>query len=1093
MIFDKESEFEENVISVLKQHGWTDGVLRYPTEKDLIENWKGILYRNNCGQDRLGKYQLTDGEMAQILEQIESLRTPMALNSFINGKTVAITRDNKDDIAHFGKEVSLKIYDRREIAVGDSVYQIAQQPVYPAKNSILNSRRGDLTLLINGMPLIHIELKRSGIPVSQATGQIEKYSHEGVFTGIFRLVQIFVAMTPDDAVYFANPDVDKFNPSYYFHWADYNNEPICGGGNLGADEWKQFIGGMSGTAGLLSIPMAHQLIGFYTIADSSDGCLKVLRSYQYIAANAISDRVRKCDWEQRTALPGRPGGYVWHTTGSGKTMTSFKSAQLIADSKNADKVVFLMDRIELGTQSLKEYRSFADNEDDVQGTENTGVLRHRLASADPKDTLIVTSIQKMSNIKLGEGGVTQAELDNMANKRIVFIVDECHRSTFGDMLQDIRRSFPNALYFGFTGTPILDENQKKKSTTSMVFGECLHRYSIADGIRDRNVLGFDPTMVTTYKDADVRRIVALDKAQARSVEEALSDPNKAEVYEHYMDKAEVPMGAVTSENGQRVLGIEDLLPHGQYGIGSEHEHMVVADILDQFPVLSHANKFHAMLATSSIPEAISYYRLLKEQAPNLRVTALFDPNVDNTSGSTIKEDALVEIISDYNAAYGKEFTIPTWPAMKKDISSRLAHKAPYGNIDANRGQRLDLLIVVDQMLTGFDSKWVNTLYLDKVIENESIIQAFSRTNRLFGPDKPFGTIRYFRKPHTMRDNIARAVKLYSGDRPLDLFVQKLPQNVASMDARYREILSVFNDSGQSDLRQLPESVESKRKFAKEFVELNQFLEAAKVQGFDWNKESFEFTDENGESVNVRPELDQRTYLILAQRYKELFGDKSEGGNAPGDGKDDDEAPYELDGYLTAIDTGLIDTDYMNANFTKWLKALREDSPELAQATEQLHRSFATLSADEQRLAELFLHDVERGDVTVEDGMTLREYITRYARREEDEQVSKLVDYFGVKRSLVEEFTGQRITETNINEFGRLDALYDSIDKRLSKSTLEAWMGVIISQPKVNRTVRNLLRRFVLGGGFDVDETLEKMRIAKGGEESDDTPRDVAQR
>ncbi|KAA8826408.1 hypothetical protein EMO92_01950 [Bifidobacterium reuteri] len=573
-------------------------------------------------------------------------------------------------------------------------------------------------------------------------------------------------------------------------------------------------------------------------------CLKVLRSYQYIAANAISDRVRKCDWEQRPALPGRPGGYVWHTTGSGKTMTSFKSAQLIADSKNADKVVFLMDRIELGTQSLKEYRSFADNEDDVQGTENTGVLRHRLASADPKDTLIVTSIQKMSNIKLGEGGVTQAELDNMASKRIVFIVDECHRSTFGDMLQDIRRSFPNALYFGFT---------------------------------------------------------------------------------------------------------------------------------------------------------------------------------------------------------------------------------------------------------GFDSKWVNTLYLDKVIENESIIQAFSRTNRLFGPDKPFGMIRYYRKPHTMRDNIARAVKLYSGDRPLDLLVQKLPQNVDSMDARYREILSAFNDSGQSDLRQLPESVESKRKFAKEFVELNQFLEAAKVQGFDWNKESFEFTDENGDSVNVRPELDQRTYLILAQRYKELFGDKSEGDNAPGDGKDDDEAPYELDGYLTAIDTGLIDTDYMNANFTKWLKALREESAELTKVTTELHRSFATLSADEQRLAELFLRDVERGDVTVEDGMTLRGYITRYARREKDGQIDKLVGYFGVRRSLVEEFIGQFITEANINEFGRLDALYDSIDKKLSKSTLEVWMGVIIPQPKANRTVRNLLRRFVLGGGFDVDETLEKMRIAKGEEESDDTPRDVAQR
>ena len=263
MIFDSESVFEENVITVLKQHGWKDGVLRYPTERDLLDNWKDILYRNNNDIDRLGKYPLTDGEMTQIIEQIETLRTPLALNSFVNGRTVSIMRDNKEDVAHFGKEVSLYIYDRKEIAGGKSTYQIAQQPVYPAKNKMLNSRRGDLVLLINGMPLIHIELKKSGIPVSQATNQIEKYAHEGVFTGLFRLVQIFVAMNPDDAVYFANPGVDKFNPSYYFHWADYNNEPICGGQNPGKDEWKLFIGGTSGTAGLPSIPHgapAHRLL-----------------------------------------------------------------------------------------------------------------------------------------------------------------------------------------------------------------------------------------------------------------------------------------------------------------------------------------------------------------------------------------------------------------------------------------------------------------------------------------------------------------------------------------------------------------------------------------------------------------------------------------------------------------------------------------------------------------------------------------------------------------------------------------------------------------------------------------------------------------
>lgn len=1072
MIYEREADFEEAVISVLKQHGWDDaeGVIKYPTEEDLMRNWANILLQNNSGIDRLNGKPLTDGEMAQIIEQIETLKTPLALNGFINGKSVAIKRDNPDDVLHFGKEVSLKIYDRREIAGGKSRYQIAQQPVYPAKNKFLNDRRGDLCLLINGMPVIHIELKRSGVPVSQACNQIEKYAHEGIFTGLFGLTQVFVAMSPDDAVYFANPGSGKFNPSYYFHWADFNNEPYCAGANPGGDDWKRF------TANLLSIPMAHQLIGFYTVADAGDGCLKVLRSYQYLAASAISDRVRKCDWEAPTpaGTPGRPGGYIWHTTGSGKTMTSFKAAQLVADSKDADKVVFLMDRIELGTQSLKEYRAFADDDDDVQATESTDVLRHKLVeSDDPKDTLIVTSIQKMSKVKPGEGGVTQAELDRMAEKRIVFILDECHRSTFGTMLQDIRKSFPNALYFGFTGTPIQEENQKKGATTSMIFGDCLHRYSIADGIRDENVLGFDTYMVTTYKDKDLRQAVALERSKSASVDDALGDPKKQEIFYYYMDTA--PMGPMLDKAGNRVKGIEDFLSSSQYAPETPHEFQVIDDIVEQFPVLSHGNKFHAILATSSIPEAISYYRRMKEYAPQLKCTALFDPSIDNDGGATVKEDALVEIIGDYNEAYGKEFTIPTWASMKKDISARLAHKKPYLNIDSHRDERIDILIVVDQMLTGFDSKWVNTLYLDKVIDYESIIQAFSRTNRLFGHEKPFGTIRYYRRPHTMKGYIEAAVKLYSGDKPLDLFVQKLPENIALMDARLFEIRDLFEANGVGDLGKLPESREARQKFAKDFIELNRFLESAQVQGFSWNKESYEF--EVGEDLNehqlgfnapgfileggilvVRPVIDEQTYLILAQRYKEL--------SSGGPGVSDD-VPYDIDGHLTQIDTGKIDTDYMNANFVKWLKALNEGDGDLAAASKELHRSFASLTQDEQKLAELFLHDVERGDVELEEGKTLRDYITSYARKEKDGQVDNMVLALGVDRELLVEMMGLDLTESNINEFGRFDRLKDSVDKARAKVHFEGVEGVSIPPFKVNVKAADLLKRFVLEGGFDI--------------------------
>jgi len=432
--FTSEADFEEALISELRNKGWGEqDVLKYPTEADLLQNWASILFDNNRDKDRLNDAPLTEGEMQQIIEQIRDLKTPLKLNGFINGKTVAITRDNPDDALHLGKEISLKIYDRHEIAAGQSRYQIVQQPKYASQSKMLKDRRGDVVLLINGMPVIHIELKRSAVPVSQAYHQIEKYSAEGVFSGLFSLVQVFVAMNPEETVYFSNPGVDgTFNQDFYFHWADFNNEPI--------NDWKMI------TSTLLSIPMAHQLIGFYTVADESDGVLKVMRSYQYYAANKISDKVAKTDWADKNRL----GGYIWHTTGSGKTMTSFKSAQLIANSKDADKVVFLMDRIELGTQSLREYQGFAGDSDTVQATENTGVLITKLKSTDPAETLIVSSIQKMSNINEEDGALQSHDIELINDKRIVFIIDEAHRSTFGDMLITIKRTFPSAIFFGFT-------------------------------------------------------------------------------------------------------------------------------------------------------------------------------------------------------------------------------------------------------------------------------------------------------------------------------------------------------------------------------------------------------------------------------------------------------------------------------------------------------------------------------------------------------------------------------------------------------------------------------------------------------------------
>ena len=1042
MVFNKESDFEEALIKILSEKGWEKEVLKNYSEKDLLRNWADILFENNRDIDRLNDYPLTDSEMQQILEQIEALRTPLKLNGFINGKSVSIVRDNPDDSLHFGKEVSLKIYDRREIAAGQSRYQIVRQPKFSAKSKLLNDRRGDLMLLINGMPVIHIELKKSGIPVSGAYHQIEKYSQEGVFTGLFSLVQIFVAMEPNETVYFANPGSDgKFNPDYYFHWADFNNEPI--------NEWDKVA------STLLSIPMAHQLIGFYTVADDSDGVLKVMRSYQYFAASAISDRVAKAKWEGNNQL----GGYVWHTTGSGKTMTSFKSAQLIAGSKDADKVIFLMDRIELGEQSLREYQGFSDENEDVQATENTNVLISKLKSCNPADTLIVTSIQKMSNIKEEAGGLNSYDTRLISNKRIVLIVDEAHRSTFGDMLITIKNTFPKAMFFGFTGTPIQTENQKKKNTTTTVFGNELHRYSIADGIRDKNVLGFDPYKVLTFKDKDVRKAVALEQAKAKTEEEAISDPAKSKIYYKYMNTKEVQMVGHFDNKGNYIKGIEDYIPTVQYQT-EEHTKTVVKDIADNWLTLSRGSKFHTIFATSSIPEAINYYRLMKREFPHLKITALFDPNIDNNGEVQFKEDGLVEIIEDYNSLYGQSFSIPTFHKMKKDIAFRLAHKKPYERIENEPEQQMDLLIVVDQMLTGFDSKWINTLYMDKVLRYENIIQAFSRTNRLFGPDKPFGTIRYYRRPHTMESNINAAVKLYSGDRPLGLFARHLIENLKEINRLFENICDVFEGAGVSNFEKLPADIDACKKFARDFKEFNAFLEAAKIQGFQWSISSYR-DDMTGEDLDVA--IDEKTYLILVLRYKELTG--------RGSGTGSDDVPYDLAGYITEIDTGLIDSDYMNSRFDKYIKLLNGNGASadaIEKAENELHKTFAMLTQEEQKYANIFLHDIQRGEAKITTGKTLRDYINEYLLKAQNDQIRRVSVHLGVDENKLRAIMSLKLHESNLNEFGRYDELKQTIDKKKAKDYFEKMEGIKIIPPKVMTKADILLRKFILSGGFDIE-------------------------
>ena len=1034
--FIKEVAFEEALTNHLLGHGWNE-VIMNPTEEQLVENWARIIYDNNRERGKLGNHPLTASEMQQVMDKVNMVSSPYEMNRFINAQEVCIKRDNEADTNKCGKEVYLKIFDPMEISSGQSRYQIVRQPKFKTAGEMSGDRRGDVMLLINGMPVVHIELKRSKVDVSQACFQIKRYMHEGVFqSGIYSMVQIFVAMTPEETLYFANPGAeDRFQPQFYFHWEDFNNVIVR--------DWRQVA------TDLLSIPMAHQMVGFYTIADDKDKTLKVLRSYQYYAVSKISDRVKKTNWDDHL----HRGGYIWHTTGSGKTMSSFKSAQLITKSGDADKVVFLLDRIELALQSLEEYRSFADETDEIQDTADTSVLLAKLMSIGNDDRLIVTSIQKMSNLKEGAnisggGTITKELLSKIGKKRLVFIIDECHRSVFGDMLVSIKHTFPRALLFGFTGTPVFEENARNEITTETLFGDMLHKYTIASGIPDGNVLGFDPYMVNTYDENELRELAAYHQIDLKlkerhpdepvgkkQVEEYLKlieeDEELLKIYDRFVNQLQMPESY--TENGKQMKGIEAYLPKDIYQC-DKHHIAVANDIVKSREKLSKHGKFHAVLATKNIPEAIAYYQLFKQYHPTLNVVAVFDNNIDNNDGGIVREDAINEMLTDYNARYGMNYRLANYAQYKKDVAKRLAHKKPYIGIENDHRKQIDLLIVVTQMLTGYDSNWINTLYVDKVMKYVDIIQAFSRTNRLFGPDKPFGTIKYYAYPYTMEQNINDALEVYV-DRPLGVFVDKLEKNLSNINQRFLSIRDIFHSHRIMNFEKLPDTREDRNMFAKCFCEMTHLLEAAKLQGFLWEEKEYEF--QHGSTyTTVRMELDEQTYLVLLQRYRELFDDVG-----PSDPKDPWE--YQIDTYITETGTGTIDAEYIDSKFHKFIKNLYTEGPENEMtkvALEELCKTFATLSQKDQRTALLILHDIQSGDLNLQQGKTIYDYISEYQIIELKKQVTNLSEATGVNASQLYNIMISDVNEQNINEFNRFENLKLTHDLQKTHAFLEKITG-----------------------------------------------------
>lgn len=1041
MKFTKESDFEEELIKKLyTNYGWDSHVLKYSSEQDLIDNWKNILFNNNRSIDCLGDYPLTETEMDQIINQINNLKTPYYLNGFINNGTVEITRDNEDDHNNCGKIVSLKLFNQKEIAGGNSTYQIVEQPRFTVKSDIIGQYRGDFMLLINGMPFIHVELKRSDIPVTEAVEQIKKYSRDGVYTGLFSLVQMFVAMTPEETVYFANPGTnEKIDKNCIFHWESLNND------NKIISDWNEVA------EYLLSIPPAHEMIGYYTVADDNEKKLKVMRSYQIAAVKSIIKKVINAKFD----IPNQKGGYIYHTTGSGKTLTSFKTAQLIATSKKADKVIFLVDRIDLVTQTIEKYKGFSNGFIEVQDTSSTAILKGKILSSSPDDRLIVSSIQKMSNIK--NDGLNDDEISNMNKKSIVFIMDECHRSTNGDMLKTIKQTFPYAIFFGFTGTPIIRD---MVGITDTVFGPALHKYQIDLAIRDKNVLGFDKTGVATFSYSDLRKAIALSKAKAKTEQEVMNDESKKNIYYHYMN--DVPFTSYGSDSNE--LGIEDELPESQYNI-KEHRISVIDDILNNWITLSRNGKFHALLATTSINEAIEYYRLFKEKNTDLNVTALFDPTIDNLDGQEFKEDGLVEIIEDYNIKYNEKFTIAKYGQMKKQMIHRLSHDAEFRYRNMDESNRIDILIVVDQLLTGFDSKWVNTLYLDKVLYGANLIQAFSRTNRTFEPfnEKPFGIIRFYRRIYKMYNAIDEALNTYSSGSKELVFAVDLEKHLENLNTIFNDIKNnIFGIEHITDFSKLPENKELRKQFNIKFKEFNNNLSQAELQSFNFTKKTY-YINENKTIEIVFDEIEVKA---LYERYKDL-GKRSYTESSIS------EVPYDLDYSILEQSSEKIDFNYINSKYNLLVKNVTENNKTIVeQIKSELHTLFSQLSEEEQECANLILTDLEAGFLSVDGTKSFLDYLHIYIDNRKNDRIKKMANLFGCNEEKLRDIINSHPTETNIREFGKFDALTETISIDKCRQLMQRLNPAISSSDGMVRIKsEQLLKEMILNIDVDLEQIL----------------------
>ncbi len=681
MSLQSEAALENGLIATLQKMNYE--YVHIEDEKALSANFKKQLEKHNKKRlEELGRTEFTESEFERILIHLEGG------TRFEKAKKL---RDPHAFELESGERIWVEFFNRTHWCQNE--FQVANQITVEGGKKC----RYDVTLLINGLPLVQIELKRRGVELKQAYNQIQRY-HKTSLHGLFDYIQLFVISNGVNTRYFANNPNSGYK--FTFNWTDAANVPF--------NDLEKFATVFFDKCTL------GKIIGKYIVLHDSEKCMMVLRPYQFYAVEKILDRVENSN----------DNGYIWHTTGAGKTLTSFKAAQLVSELDDVDKVMFIVDRHDLDTQTQAEYEAFEPGA--VDSTDNTDELVRRLHSNSSK--IIITTIQKLN------AAVTKrwysSRIEEIRHSRIVMIFDECHRSHFGECHKNIVKFFDNTQMFGFTGTPIFVENAVDGHTTKEIFGNCLHKYLIKDAIDDENVLGF--------------------------------------LVEYYHGSEDV-------DNADQDRMTE-----------------IAKFILNNFNKSTFDGDFDALFAVQSVPMLIRYYKIFKSLNPKIRIGAVFtyaanssqddDLTGMNTGGyvsdSTGEADELQAIMDDYNDMYGTSFTTENFRAYYDDINLRMKKK----KADM---KPLDLCLVVGMFLTGFDSKKLNTLYVDKNMEYHGLLQAFSRTNRVLNEKKRFGKVVCFRD---LKSKVDESIKLFSNGNPIEDIVRPPFEDVKK---EYQELTKGF--------------------------------------------------------------------------------------------------------------------------------------------------------------------------------------------------------------------------------------------------------------------------------------------------------------